>query len=138
VSYLPAAIATPAAAALRLLPTLVLLWLAWFFGRTLRAGEMPLIERVARIAKPALSPSLVRYTRVLTAIWCAYFVGVAVLNLAADLGFSRLSLGVALASAAFFVIEYGLRRLLYPDEYFPNLIEQVRDTVRVWRPRRDA
>ena len=137
-STLPAAIATPAAAALRLLPTLVLLWLAWFFGRTLRAGEMPLIERVARVAKPALSPSLVRYTRLLTTIWCVYFVAAAVLNLAADLGFSRVSVGVALTSAVFFIVEYGLRRLLYPGEHFPDLIGQVRDTVRVWRPNRDA
>ena len=37
---------------MRYLPTLVLLWLAVFFGRTLRAGAMPLIERVARIGKP--------------------------------------------------------------------------------------
>lgn len=137
-SFLPDAIAAPAAGALRVLPTLVLLWLAWFFGRTLRAGEMPLIERVARVAKPALSPALVRYTRLLTALWCAYFVAAALLNLAADLGFSRVSVGVAATSAAFFVVEYGLRRLLFPGEYFPNLIEQVRDTVRVWRPRRDA
>lgn len=137
-SFLPAAIAAPAAGALRLLPTLVLLWLAWFFGRTLKAGEMPLIERVARVAKPALSPALVRYTRLLTALWCVYFVVAALLNLAADLGFSRVSLGVAATSAAFFVVEYGLRRLFFPGEYFPNLIEQVRDTVRVWRPHRDA
>ena len=138
VSFLPDAIAVPAAGALRLLPTLVLLWLAWFFGRTLRPGEMPLIERVARVAKPALSPALVRYTRLLTALWCAYFVAAALLNLGADLGFSRVSVGVAATSAAFFVVEYGLRRLLFPGEYVPSLIEQGRDTVRVWRPRRDA
>jgi len=138
VSLLPDAIAAPAAGALRLLPTLVLLWLAWFFGRTLLAGEVPLIERVARVAKPALSPELVRYTRLLTALWCSYFVMAAAFNLGADLGFSRVSLGVAATSATFFVLEYRLRRMLFPGEYFPNLIEQVRDTVRVWRPRRDA
>ena len=137
-SFLPDALVAPVAGALRLLPTLVLLWLAWFFGRTLRRGEMPLIERVARVAKPALSPTLVRYTRGLTALWCLYFIAAAALNLAADPGFSRVSLGVAATSAAFFVAEYGLRRLLFPGEYFPNLVEQVRDTVRVWRPRRDA
>ena len=137
-NFLPDAIAAPAAVALRVLPTLVLLWLAWFFGRTLRAGETPLIERVARVAKPALSPALVRYTRLLTALWSAYFVVAAALSLAANLGFSRVSVGVAATSTLLFVVEYGLRRLFFPGEYFPNLIEQVRDTVRVWRPRRDA
>jgi len=138
VNFLPDATAAPVAMALRVLPTLVLLWLAWFFGRTLRAGGTPLIERVARVAKPALSPALVRYTRLLTALWCAYFVVAASLNLAADLGFSRVSLGVAAISTLLFIVEYGLRRLFFPGECFPNLIEQVRDTVRVWRPHRDA
>ncbi|MCE9659900.1 MAG: hypothetical protein K8R60_15170 [Burkholderiales bacterium] len=130
------AFAPPAGAALRLLPSLVLLWLAWFFGRTLRAGEMPLIERVARVAKPDLSPRLVRYTRILTTLWCAYFVLAATLALVAHLGFLQASTGVATLSALLFVGEYGLRRLFFPGEYFPNLIDQVRDTVSVWRPQR--
>ena len=137
-NFLPDAIPAPVAVTLRVLPTVVLLWLAWFFGRTLRASETPLIERVARVAKPALSPALVRYTRLLTALWCAYFVVGAALNLAADPGFSRVGLGVAAISTLLFVVEHGLRRFFFPGECFPNPIEQVRDTVRIWRPRSDA
>jgi len=56
---------------------LVLLGLAVVFGRTLRGGDVPLIERVARIGKPALSAPLCRYTRGLTAVWAAYFLAAA-------------------------------------------------------------
>jgi uncharacterized membrane protein len=127
-----------AAAGLRFVPPLVLLWLAFFFGRTLRAGEMPLIERVARIGKPDLSPALCRYTRRLTALWCIYFVVAAMLTAAASLGFQQASLGVAAVSLVFFVGEYWVRQRLFPHEVFPDLAQQVRDTVRVWRPRRGA
>jgi uncharacterized membrane protein len=78
-----------AAASLSHLPTLLLIWLAVVFGRTLRAGEMPLIERVARIGKPALSAPLCRYARGLTVLWCAYFVVAAILSALAGWGSSR-------------------------------------------------
>jgi len=26
--------------------------------------------------------------------------------------------------------------MIFPDEWFPGLIQQIRDTVQVWRPRR--
>ena len=121
---------------LRYVPILVLLWLAIFFGRTLREGAVPLIERIARIGKPELSVALCRYTRLLTTLWCAYFIAAAALTTAANVGFERASFGVALVSALFFIGEYGLRRRLFPGEYFPGLVQQVRDTVRVWRPSR--
>lgn len=124
------------AAVLRYVPTLVLLWLAFFFGRTLRVGAVPLIERVARIGKPDLSAALCRYTRLLTTLWCAYFIAAAALTAAANLGFERASVGVAAVSTLFFVGEFWLRRRLFPGEYFPGLAQQVRDTVRVWRPSR--
>ena len=129
---------SPLAAAMRYLPVLVLLWLAFFFGRTLRAGEMALIERIARVAKPDLSPALCRYTRRLTALWAAYFVAAAILVVGAQLGLERAGLGVAAASAVFFVGEVWVRRLLFPDEWFPGLMQQIRDTASVWRPRRSA
>ena len=132
------ALAPLAAASLRYVPTLVLVWLAFFFGRTLRAGEVPLIERVARIGKPDLSPALCRYTRGLTAAWCAYFVVAALLAVAANLGFQQASLGVAAASAVLFVGEHLIRPWLFPGEWFPGLVQQIRDTVQVWRPRRGA
>lgn len=124
-------------ATLRHLPTLVLLWLAFFFGRTLRAGAMPLIERVARVGKPALSETLCRYTRRLTLLWCIYFVVAASLTAAMSLGFQQASLGAAIVAAVFFVGEHRIRQRLFPTEAFPDLVQQIRDTAQVWRHRRN-
>jgi len=82
------ALARFASTCLGYFPTLVLMWLALFFGRTLRPGEMPLIERIARVGKPNPSQRLVRYTRGLTALWCAYFVIAAVLTVGGASGLS--------------------------------------------------
>ena len=131
-------LSTFAAASLRYLPTLLFLWLAVFFGRTLRAGAMPLIERIARQGKPDLSPTLCRYTRGLTAGWTVYFVAAALLAALANLGAERVGLLVAITSALLFVAEHRIRQRLFPGEAFPGLLEQVRDTVRVWRPRADS
>ena len=135
---MPDSLTTIAAACLHFVPTLVLLWLAFFFGRTLWPGATTLIERIARQGKPVLSLALRRYTRRLTALWCVYFVIAAVLTLMANVGFRQFGLGVAAASTLFFVGEYWLRRRLFPGEFFPSFVQQVRDTVSVWRPRRDA
>ena len=126
------------APALGYLPTLVLLWLAFFFGRPLRPGAVPLIERIARVGKPDLSPALCRYTRRLTAMWSLYFLAAAALSSLTQLGLERAGVGLAAVSTLFFVGEVWVRRLLFPREWFPGLFQQIRDTVSVWRPRRDA
>lgn len=113
---------------------LALIWLAVFFGRTLRAGRMPLIERVARVSDPALSPVLCRYTRRLTAVWCVYFLVAALLSWTAMLPFGSTGALVGLGSLMLFVGEHQLRIRLFPDQSFPGLWQQVCDTWRVWRP----
>jgi len=128
------ALASLASASVRWLPTLALAWLAIFFGATLRSGEVPLIERVARIGKPGLSEPLCRYARLLTALWCAYFLVAAGVAAFGGWGFAQASAGVAVASVALFVGEHRIRRMIFPEEWFPGLIQQVRDTVRIWRP----
>ena len=133
-------------ASLRWLPILVLLWLAFFFGRTLRCGATPLIEQIARRSSPALSQPLHRYTRRLTGVWCAYFViaalaaFVAALNNTASAGgYVWLSLLVWSATVVLFIGERALRPLLFPGEVFPSLWQQLRDTWSIWRPAsRDA
>ena len=132
------ALAALASTSVRFVPALALFWLAVFFGRTLRSGQVPLIERVARIEKPDLSPALCRYTRALTAAWSAYFVAAALFTLAASLGFAQASVGAASVSALLFVGEHWIRRWIFPGEWFPDLYQQIRDTVAVWRPRRRA
>ena len=52
------------------------------FGRTLCAGQLPLVSRFAAIVHGPLSPALVRYTRQVTWGWTLYFsamTGVSVL-----------------------------------------------------------
>ncbi|HZY15735.1 MAG TPA: hypothetical protein VFE74_03855, partial [Ramlibacter sp.] len=69
------------ALAWRVASLLALGWLAWFFGRTLRAGQEALITRIARVSDPDLPPALRRYTRRLTALWCGWFVLAALASL---------------------------------------------------------
>ena len=35
---------------------------------------MPIVERLARLREPNLPPSGVRYTRVVTRVWCGFFI----------------------------------------------------------------
>lgn len=51
------------------------------FGRTLAAGETPMISRFARIVHGDLSPALHRYTRAATWAWVVYFGAIAGLSL---------------------------------------------------------
>jgi uncharacterized membrane protein len=120
----------------RALPVLVLAWLSAFFGRTLFAGQVPLIERIARVSDPALPPVLCRYTRRLTALWCAYFVIAALLSSTAALPFAWTSGLVWCGTVVLFVGEHRLRPRLYPGHSFPGLVQQVRDTWSIWRPGR--
>ncbi|WP_052282677.1 hypothetical protein [Kluyvera genomosp. 1] len=43
------------------------------FGGSLWSA-MPIVERIARLREPALSPVGVRYTRRVTQIWCLFFI----------------------------------------------------------------
>jgi uncharacterized membrane protein len=120
---------------LRAVSVLVLGWLAYFFGRTLRPGAIPLIERIAAMSDPEMTLPLRRYTRRLTAVWCAYFVVAALMSIAA----AKYSLGagawVWAGSAALFVGEHRLRPWFFPGHAFPGLAQQLRDTWSVWHPR---
>ena len=70
---------------LLLVPVAVLAFIAWMFGRTLRAGRVPLISRIvaALESTPAtqLAPDLQRYTRRLTAAWAGMLATLAGVNL---------------------------------------------------------
>ncbi|MBS0447463.1 MAG: hypothetical protein JSR59_16100 [Proteobacteria bacterium] len=114
---------------------LVLLWLAAVFGRTLIGDTTPLIERIARRSTPELPPALCRYTRRLTAIWCAYFVLAAAITATQQLSYGATSAVVWGATALLFVGEHRVRARLFPAERFPSLIQQLRDTWSIWRTR---
>jgi uncharacterized membrane protein len=111
---------------------LVLAWLAFFFGRTLRRGQLPLIERIASVSDPEMTGQLRRYTRRLTAVWSAYFVAAASLCLAAGPSWAGAGAWVWVGTVVLFVGEHRLRPRLFPGRSFPGLVQQVRDTWRVW------
>lgn len=117
----------------RVVPFLMLGWLAFLFGRTLRAGHVPLIERIARVSDPELTPELRHYTRRLTAIWTFYFVIVALLSLGAAMPNGWTSGLVCSGAVVLFVGERWLRPCLFPGRSFPSLTRQLRDTWSVWR-----
>jgi uncharacterized membrane protein len=117
----------------RVIPVVALGWLAYFFGRTLRAGRVPLIERIARIGIPELPLALCRYTRRLTTLWCMYFVVAGLLSLFGPLPHGLTGLVVALGALVLFVGEHRLRSILFPGQDFPSLGQQIRHTMIVWR-----
>jgi uncharacterized membrane protein len=113
---------------------LMFTWLAIFFGRTLPAGRVPLIERIARVSEPHITRALQRYTRLLTAIWTFYF-SLAALAALGDVA-RHVGAWAGLGSLVLFVGEHRLRPHLFPGESFPGLVQQVRDTWTIWHPRR--
>ena len=127
----------PVWAGLRYVPPAVLLWLAFLFGRTLRPGAIPLIEQIARRSKAGLSASLCQYTKTLTAVWCAYFLIAAATCMATQwsgsVAYGELSLAVWSGTLVLFVGERALRPRLFPNEVFPGLLQQLRDTLSIWR-----
>ncbi|WP_333853153.1 hypothetical protein [Leclercia sp.] len=58
---------------LLLYPVVVNLAMLAVFGGSLWTA-MPLVERLARLREPNLPPSGVRYTRVVTRVWCGFFI----------------------------------------------------------------
>ena len=55
-------------------PVVVNLVMLVVFGSSLWT-TMPMVERLARIREPNLSPAGVRYTRKVTKVWCGFFIG---------------------------------------------------------------
>jgi len=101
------------------LPSLAVnLLLAWFFGRTLRAGRVPLVAAIARVVRGVaeLPPDLERYTRAVTRAWCLFFLALAACSaaLAAFAPLAAWSLFANVATApltgTMFAAEYAYRR----------------------------
>ena len=51
------------------------------FGRTLRAGQVPMVSRFAALVHGDLTPALARYTRQVTWAWTLYFSAITTLSL---------------------------------------------------------
>ncbi len=127
--------------------------LSWWFGRSLRAGRVPLISRIVSAlegCEPAgLKAELKHYTRRLTAIWAALLAGLALTNtvlalIAAPDGIlmqlgrpplvtvsqdawswfaNLLNYGIV---GGFFIAEYVYRKRLFPDRPYRNFPDFLR------------
>jgi uncharacterized membrane protein len=57
------------------------LFLLWLFGRTLVQGREPLISQISRHINGELKPEVAGYTRIVTQVWCVFFVLEVVISL---------------------------------------------------------
>ncbi|MET0894104.1 MAG: ketosynthase [Pseudoxanthomonas sp.] len=134
-----------------LAPPVVFIALAsWLFGRTLRAGQVPLITRIVQglytQASMPMTPALYRYTRQLTTAWAVMLGVLALANLwlalcavpsgvLAQLGHraawtvtdgqwslfaNLLNYGIV---GVFFLAEYWYRKLVFPLRPYRNVLQ---------------
>ena len=126
----------PAGIIWQILTTCALLGLAFQFGRTLCAGQVPLIEQIARVRRPDLPEILCRYTRRLTLLWFVYLVTAAFFLLTGGVAQTIKAASVGLTTMIIFLGEHRLRKHLFPEESFPSLFQQVSDTVACFKRRK--
>lgn len=106
--------------------------LLWYFGRSLRRGYEPVITRLARTVRGALSPELERYTHRLTAAWCMFFAAQVALSaiLLAAAPLETWSFFVNVLNAplvvAMFVADFAYRSFRFRGQ-------QVTSIARMWR-----
>ena len=105
------------------------LLLLWFFARTLRSGQEPLITSLARrLSRTELTPELERYTRRVTLAWSVFFALQIATSLALYLAgqltawstFINILNGPSIA--LMFVAEYGYRMLRFRDIEHSSLL----------------
>ena len=102
------------------------------FGRTLRAGQTPMITGLARTVHGTLSPALVSYTRSATWAWSLYFGGITAASLllfwlapiAAWSAFANLLSPVLLV--LMFAGEYAARCCVLPPADRAGPLESIR------------
>ena len=146
-----------ASIALLLPPTIVNAALAWLFGHTLFGGRMPLVERMVRLLhepEPVDDAAVLAYARRVTGIW-ALLLGfnalasflLALLAVPGGLldasgirpawpvpirwwsAFSNL--GCYVLVACLFVVEYAVRRRLFPWQPYRNLFDFLARAARI-------
>ncbi|MBI1906922.1 MAG: hypothetical protein HYS20_11930 [Rhodocyclales bacterium] len=106
--------------------------LALFFGRTLQAGDTPIVSRMARQAHGSLPPPLAHYTRRVTQAWTAFFALMAFASVVL-FGGGYIALWSWLANlltpvliGAMFGAEYLVRRSVLPPELRTGLMDSIR------------
>jgi uncharacterized membrane protein len=137
-------------------PVFVNIFGAWIFGHTLAPGQVPLIERIARLLheEDGINERIARYARKVTIAWMLFLGGLAVLNttlalLASPngvlmiLGFQPVvTVPVEVWSlfanfidyvmaGVFFVAEYAYRQRKFPEQPYRNLFDFINRARRV-------
>lgn len=116
-------------------PLAAFAFMAFFFGRTLAAGRVPFIVRIARMEHPQLPPAMERHARALTALWAACFVALfaVALGLAFAVPFATWSWWVQglgyVVPGLLFVGELIYRKRVFADHSHGSLAELVRITM---------
>jgi len=107
------------------------------FASSLRAGQTPLVTRIARAMHDGPLPDdLVIYTRHVTQLWCgvcaALFVSAVLLALFASPPLWSLMTNVVhyLVLGAVFVLEYAYRRIRFPHHDHDGLFRYLRRLAR--------
>ncbi|MGJ4749149.1 hypothetical protein ACQV5M_22485, partial [Leptospira sp. SA-E8] len=124
---------------LKLYPVLVNAVLLAVFAWSLRHPPA-VIERLARLAEPALPPSGVAYTRGLTRVWCGFFIVNGLLALVTAL-WPRQAGGDEIWALYNGLIAYLLMGLLFAGEWLlrPHLRRRMEGHVfRGWLPLAEA
>ena len=113
-------------------PVLINLFLALVFLHSLGAGQRALISVVAeKIRGETLPPELERYTRQMTWFWTALFLSMAALSIglaafASHQWWSLFTNFIAyLVIGLVFMVEFGLRRVLFPHLPHTGLVAYV-------------
>lgn len=133
-------------------PILINGFMTWLFGHTLRAGRLPLIERIIRALhdeRDDLDAAIIGYARRLTFAWASLFAALAAVNLllaalAVPGGFLRAAgidppVAVPLATwslfanvlnyvivGAMFAIEFRFRRRRFPQQSYRGFLDFLR------------
>ncbi|WP_321887010.1 COG4648 family protein [Paraburkholderia bannensis] len=112
------------------------LGMALVFGRTLAAGQTPLVSHFAAmirgVAPAALKPAIARYTRQVTLVWTVFFVAIAAVStllfaFASIVDWSTFANYLALPLvAAMFVAEHAVRRFAIPGEKQSGMMDAIR------------
>lgn len=106
--------------------------LGWFFGRTLRPGQTPLITQFASLVHRDPAPEVLRHTRQATLAWTLFFAADATVS-ALLFAFAPLGLWSAFANlatlplvGAMFLAEYLVRVVRIPRQHRSSLADSVR------------
>ncbi len=116
-------------------PLAAFAFMAFFFGRTLAAGRVPFIVRIARMEHPQLPPAMERHARALTVIWTACFAALfaGALALAFVVPFATWAWWVQglgyVVPGLLFVGELVYRKRVFADHSHGSLAELVRITI---------